>query len=154
MSTLAISIDRTGMVGDPEPLVLLGHKGSSDTVLGITGYRDPAKQVRVAYAPPSRFAHGEVPLGWSWQQSQLLFDVVPFGATETTGKAAIAELEAAITRLSFEVTVTVNGAPAETWTCTAGEVVPVRERSFVDLRYSNPAWSVSLPCHPVPVIGA
>lgn len=154
MSTLTISIDRTGMVGDPDPLVLIAHDDEGETVLGVTGYSEPARQVRNRYAPPSDFAHGQVPLGFTYQQSLLTFEVVPFDATETQGKAAVLELEAAVARLSYEVTVTVNGAPTYTWTCTAGSVLPVGARSYVDLKYANPSWAVSLPCHPVPEIGA
>lgn len=154
MSTLTISIDRTGMVGDPDPLVLLAQDGASDTVLFVTGYAEPAKQVRNRFAPPSDFSHGEVPLGWSWQQSLLLFEVTPFEATETEGKVAIVELEAAISRLSFVVTVTVGDADPYAWTCTAGSITPTTARSYMDLTHSNPSWAVSIPCHPVPVIGA
>lgn len=152
--TLTISIDRTGMAGDPDPLVLLAQVGSANTVLGVTGYREPARQARVRYAPPSDFVHGEVALGWTWQQSILAFQVRPFGATETEGRAAWAELEAAITRLGFEVTVTVGDAPAETWVCDPGSVTPVSDRTYSDLRYANASWAVEIPCHPVPEIGA
>lgn len=150
MSSLTISIDRSNMAGSLDPLVLLGHVGSANTVLGVIGYREPARQTRVRYAPPSDFTHGDVALGWNWQQSVLPFTVRGFGATETQVKAAIAELEAAVARMSYEVTVTVSDAPALVWTCDPGQVIPVRDRSYTDLRLAVPAWSVEIPCHPVP----
>lgn len=153
MSTLTITVDRTGMAGAPDPLVLLGHDGSSNTVLSVTNFQEPAKAPRVRYAPPSDFSHGDVPLGWSWQQSLLSFDVAPFDADEGAGRAAIEELEGALSRLSFEVTVEVNDAPARTYVCTVGAVMPNGPRTFVDMRDSDPVWTVTIPCHPVPTIG-
>lgn len=150
MSTLTVSIDRTGMAGAPTPLVLLGHVGSANTVLGVTGYREPARQTRVRYAPPSDFTHGDVALGWNWQQSILSLTVRGLGATEAEVKAAIAELEAAVARMPYEVTVTVGDAPALVWTCDPGQVIPVRERTYTDLRLATASWSVEIPCHPVP----
>lgn len=150
MSTLTVSIDRTGMAGSPAPLILLGHVGSANTVLGATAYREPARQKRVRYAPPSDFAHGDVALGWNWQQSILSFTVRAFNANETQLKAAIDELEAAVSRMRYEVTVTVGDAPALVWTCDPGQVIPVRDRTYTDLRLATAPWSVELPCHPVP----
>lgn len=157
MPTLIISIDRSDMVGAPAPLVLSGTSGDplSNTALGASGYREPARQARVRYAPASDFAHGEVALGWNWQQSLLQFTAMaPAGTSESVAKAAIAELEEAITRLSYSVTVTVDDAPAYTWACVPGSVTPTADRSYVDLKYGNATWAVDLPCNPVPVIGA
>lgn len=147
---LTVTIDRTGMVGAPAPLVLLGHPGTSNTVLGCSDYREPAKWVNRRMAPPSAFAHGQVVLGMTYEQSLLSFTVFPEGATEAQGKAAIFELEAAIARLQFEVTVTVGDAPGLVYVCDAGEVVPVGDRTYTDLRYANPKWSVEIPCYPIP----
>lgn len=150
MSSLTITIDRTGMAGAPAPLVLLGQAGASNTVLAVSGYREPARQMRRRTAPPSDFVHGEVTLGWSYQQSILSFDVAAFGATEAQAKAAIAELEAALGRLQFEVTVEVGDAPALTWTCDAGEAIPIGDRTYANLRAAEPSWSVAIPCYPIP----
>lgn len=146
--TLTISIDRTGMAGSPGPLVLTGAKATT-TTLGVTEYAEPAVQARVQYAPTSVWTHGETALGWSYQQSLLAFSVVPVGADEDDGRAAITELRAALSRLSFTVTVTVDGAPAETWTCDAGTVEPAGSRTLADLRYNTPTWNVSVPAYPV-----
>lgn len=150
--TLTITIDRTGMAGDPDPLVLVSNRadGTSNTVLGCAGFQEPAKQVRRRVAPPSDYMHGDVVLGWSWQQSLLSFEVLPVEATEAEAKAALAELEAAITRLQFAVTTVVGDAPGLVWTCDAGEAIPTAARSYMDLRLVQPKWAVSIPCHPVP----
>lgn len=151
--SLTVTIDRTGMVGAPAPLVLVASRSdvTSNTVLGVSGYREPARQMRRRTAPSSDFSHGDVTLGWSWQQSILAFDVTAKpGSTETQVKAAISELEAALARLQFEVTVEVGDAPALTWTCDAGEAIPTGDRSYADLRAVRPSWSVSIPCHTVP----
>lgn len=151
--SLTITIDRTGMAGSPDPLVLVGDRSdvASNSVLGVSGYREPARQMRRRTAPPSDFSHGDVTLGWSWQQSILPFDVTAMpGSSETQVKAAIAELEAAIARLQFEVTVVVGDAPGLVYVCDAGEAIPTGDRSYADLRAVRPSWSVSIPCHPVP----
>lgn len=151
--SLTIAIDRTGMAGAPAPLVLVSKASdvASNSVLGVSGYREPAKQMRRRTAPPSDFLHGDVVLGMVYQQATLPFQVTAKpGSTETQVKAALAELEAAIARLQFEVTVTVGDAPAQTWTCDAGEAMPTSDRSYADLRSVRPSWSVSIPCYPIP----
>lgn len=152
MVALTISIDRTGMVGAPAPLVLVSNSSdpASNTVLGCAGFREPARRMRRRVAPPSDFSHGDVTLGFSYDQALLVFDVMPFGATEAQAKAALDELEAAIARLQFEVTVTVGDAPALVYVCDAGEAVSTTDRSYMDLRYVQPKWSVEIPCYPIP----
>ncbi len=143
--TLTISIDRTAL--SLSPLVFVG---SGDGALGITAYREPAMQPRVQLAPTSAFIHGDVPLSWSWQQSLLTWSFFTDGTTETESRSLLAEVRAAVTQgLSFLVTVTVGGAPAEKWSCNPGPVNPESDRSYLDLRDSDPVWSVSLPCYPI-----
>lgn len=151
MASLTITIDRTGMVGDPDPLVLVSDRtdAASNIALGCSGFQEPARRMRRRIAPPSDFTHGNVTLGWSWDQALLSFDVMPFDATEAQAKAALAELEAAIARLQFNVTVEVGDAPGLVYLCDAGEAVPVSGRSLVDLRYVRPKWSVEIPCYPI-----
>ena len=150
--TLTISIDRTGMGGSPAPLVLVSDRSdpASNTVFGCSGFREPAKQMRRRVAPPSAFLHGDVVLGFAYDQANLAFEVMPIGATEAQAKAALAELELAIARLQFEVTVTVGDASGLVYLCDAGEAFPVADRSYVDLKYVQPKWSVSIPCYPIP----
>lgn len=150
--SLTITIDRTGMAGAPTPLVIVSKASdvASNTVLGCSGYREPSRQMRRRMAPPSDFSHGELTLGWSYQQAALVFDVTAKpGATESQLKAAISELEAAIARLQFTVTVEVGAAPALAWTCDAGEAIPSGPRTYADLSAVRATWSVAIPCHPV-----
>lgn len=149
---LTISIDRTGMVGAPAPLVLVSNSAdpASNTVLGCSGFREPARRMRRRVAPPSDFTHGDVVLGFAYDQALLVFDVMPFGASEADAKAALAELEAAIARLQFEVTVTVGDAPGAVYLCDAGEAVPTNDRTYVDLKFVQPKWSIEIPCYPIP----
>lgn len=153
MALLTISIDRTSLALDP--LVLVGDKGSTtNTKLAISAYQEPSRQARVRRAPPSDHVHGDLALGWNWQQSALSFVVVALEATEAEGKAAVLELEEAVARLSYSVTVTVGTAPPYTWTCDPGSVTATRNRTRFDVRSGQSEWSVELPCHPVPEIGA
>lgn len=107
-------------------------------------------QARNQYAPTGD-GDGEMPLSWSWQQSILGFNVVKNdAATEAAMRLKIAELVTAVGRLSFEITVTVGDAPAETWTAEgAGSVVPVGGRTYTDMRHHDPVWSVAIPVHPI-----
>jgi len=144
--TFLISIDRTLL--ELDPLVFSGE--DDGTVLGCSGYQEPAMQPRVDYFPTSVFQDGDDPRGWSWQQSILGWDAFPAVATETLSRAQHAEIVAAITQaLKFPVTVTVGDAAPETWTCNPGSVVYATGRTFADLSYHNPVWAISLPCHPV-----
>lgn len=146
--TTVISIDRTGMAGSPAPLTFSATPGVGE--LGIVNYREPALQPRVRYAPSADDIHGEQPLAWSWQQSILSWDVVTDDcANEAESRALVAEIRAAISRLSYLVTVTVNGATPEVWTCVVGEANYTGDRTYADLTDSNPVIGVSLPCNPV-----
>lgn len=145
--TLTISIDRTSLTLDP--LVLTGHI-DEDRVLSVSDYQEPAMQPRIQYAPSSDDVSGEMPLGWVWQDSILGFNVFSdASSTEADMRSKVAELVAAIARLSYETTVTVNDAPPEVWTCRPGSVAPVGGRSLVDMRLHNPVWSVAIPVYPI-----
>jgi hypothetical protein len=125
--------------------------GSSNTVLGVTGYREPAMQPRIQYAPSSLELHGDLALGWTWQQTILGFEVAAFSAaSEQASRDAVAELLAAITQgLEFDVSVTVGDADPEVWTCNPGTLTPTGDRSSADLRRHTDPWSVTLPAYPV-----
>jgi hypothetical protein len=143
VSTLVITID-----SDPD-IVMDGSEGGT-TPLGVTTYADPAIQPRVQYAPTSPYLHGDTPLSWSYQESLLSFSVVAMDpASEAAARALIETLRAAVSRLSFTVTVNVNGAGDEVWRCHAGSVTPAGGRGYVDMRDHNPVWSVTIPCYPV-----
>ncbi len=149
MSTLLISINRTSLA--LAPLVLSGSDDANP--IGITDYTEPAMQPRVTYAPDSAYEDGSTPLAVSWQQVPLAFDVsTTNAATEAASRLLIAELRQAISQFSFTVTVVVDGAPAETWTCHAGAIQPVGSRTFANLARHNPEWSVTIPAHPIRAI--
>lgn len=146
-TSLTISINRTGMSGSPAPFVCAGNDTTRD--LSVTSYREPALAPRITYAPVGD-SHGDVPLGWSYQETILAFNVFDEGSTtEDQMRVKIALLAAALARLSYEVTVTVNGAHAETWTCRPGTVTAADDRTSTDLRNHRPVWSVAIPAYPV-----
>lgn len=148
MSTLLISIDRTGL--SRAPLVLSGSNDANP--LGISNYTEPAVLPRITYMPDSAYEDGSTPLAVSWQETILGFDVVTAGAaTEAASRTLVAELRQAISQFSFDVIVTVDGAPAETWACHTG-ALQAAGRTYVNLRYHNPVWSVTIPAHPIRTI--
>lgn len=146
VATLSISIARS--VGGP--LVLLGHD-STVSGLVVSAYREPARQQRIHYAPQSVYMPGEKPLAATWQQTMHAFDVFAQNpASETQARTWHAELLAAVTQWNFLMTVTVDGATPEVWTCDPGSVEPTGGRSLGDLAHNNPVWSVAIPCYPIP----
>jgi hypothetical protein len=146
--TLTISIDRTGMVGAPAPLTFSATPGVG--TLGITDYTEPAVAPQNIYASTSDYEHGETIRGARWHNTLLSWEVVTDAAsTEQAAREAIAEVLAAVSRLEYEVTVTVDGAPAETWLAQGYGTVTVNgARTFANLRDHNPVWSITLPVYP------
>lgn len=143
--TLTISIDRT--VLSLSPLVFVGQ---GDGELGIEDYREPAIQPRVSYAPSSEWQHGEIAMGWSYQQSILEWSFFTDVDTESESRALIAAVRAAVTQgINFEVTVSVSDADDEVWVCNPGSVSPTESRTYLNMRTPDPVWNVSLPCYPV-----
>lgn len=146
MTSLTITIDRSSL-GLP-PLVLLGH--GNEPGLAVSDYTEPAMQARVTYAPDSAYVHGSVATSAVWQQALMSFVVFPDqSVNETQARAWMAELAVALMRLAYQVRVEVNGAPAETWRCDAGALVPAGARTRPDLEDSNPQWAVTIPCYPI-----
>jgi hypothetical protein len=145
VSTLVITID------DTVDIVMEGSEAGT-TPLGVTAYTEPAPQPRVTYAPTSPYLHGETPLSWTYDQCFLNFTVAPLGqTTEAAARALIATLRTSLARLSFNVTVNVDGAGNEVWACHAGSVTPAGGRDSINLRDHNPEWNVTIPCYPVRV---
>lgn len=145
-STLTISIDRTSM--SLSPLLLTGHDNPA-RLLSVSGYREPAMQARINYAPTGD-SHGDIPLGWSYQQSLIGFNVFDeLGDTEADARAAIAELSAALGRLTYTVTITVGDADPETWTCNPGSIAPADDRTTTDLQTHANVWAVTIPAYPI-----
>lgn len=130
------------------PLLLCAHDNPS-RMLSVSDYTEPPRQKRRMYAPDGD-GHGSVLLGWSYQQTLHAFTVFKENAaTEAAARAAIAELDAAISRVQFPMTVTVGDASPETWTCDAGDIAPVGGRSFTDLATHDNAWAVTIPAYPI-----
>lgn len=106
-------------------------------------------QARITYAPTGD-SHGDLPLGWSYQESLLGFNVfAELEDTEAEARVKIAELVAALGRLSYEVTVTVGDADPETWTCRPGNVAAADDRTSTDLQSHHPIWAVTIPVYPI-----
>lgn len=145
--TFTISIDRTGMAGSPAPLTFSGTPGVGE--LGVVNYREPRLQTRRRTLEADDI-HGVRTQAWKWQESILSFDVVTdASSTEAESRGYVTDIRAAISRLSYSVTVTVNGATAEVWACTVGDVNYAADRAYQDLASHNPVLEVSIPCHPV-----
>lgn len=143
---LTISIDRASL--ELPPLVLYGHGTAPG--LAVEGYTEPALRPRVAYAADSDWVDGSMPLSMSWQESLLGFSAFPDGAeSEQQARLWVAELVQALGRLRYIVTVTVNDAPAETWTCAPGTVTPTGARTLANMRDHDQVWEVSIPCQPI-----
>lgn len=145
LPTLTISIDRTSL--SLSPLVI---SGSAGTDLGLVGYSEPAEIPRVRSDSSDRFP-GSTTLAWTLESSLLSFDVTTdVAASESASRASIAELRAAIRRVGFTITVTVDGATPEVWTAEApGSLGPV-DRTLLNLRDNNPVRTVSIPVYPIP----
>ena len=144
MSTLTVSIDRTSL--SLSPLLMSGAEDG--TPWGILGdsFQMPTKQARVAYVGGA-WLHGSVATGWSWQQGLLSFNASPDVASEAALRSAVAELEAALGRLSYQATVTTNGQ-AETWRCDPGTLTS-EGRTLTDLDSFDPVFTVTIPVYPV-----
>lgn len=150
MSALTITIDRTGMTGSPAPLVLSAE--DDGTPLGVHAYAPPGRVGRVTYLPDEPDTHGSIPQAASLQQAILAFGVSAVAASESGMRALIAEVEAALARLSYQVTTMVGDGPAETWLATWGsiELADNSGRDYADLRDADPVYSVSIPVFPIP----
>ncbi len=145
--TFTISIDRTSM--SLAALTFSGTPGVGELGIVRDSYQEPQLQPRLRTVGADDI-HGERTQAWKWQQTILAFDVVTdASATEAESRALVAEIRAAVSRLSYAVTVTVNGATAEVWACTVGSANYRDARMYADLVDHNPVVSVSIPCHPV-----
>lgn len=150
MSTFLFTIDRASI--SLSPLVLTGRVDANP--LGIINYAEPARQARIRYAPSSDDVEGDVALSSVWQQTFHQFDLVTHKATtEAISRASLAEFRAAIGQFRYTVTVVVDGAPAEAWTCDMGSIGPI-DRTLVNITHHHPVASVQIPCRPTPSIGA
>lgn len=146
MSTLLISIDRTSL--GLAPLVFSADE--DEHPLGISGYTEPGRQVRVSYMPDEDNVHGSEPVAWSWQEGLLSWETFPAAASEAASRALFTEVVAAVTQWSFPVTVTVADAAPEVWSAHPGSAVLSGGRTVDDLEAHDPAWVITIPVHPIP----
>jgi hypothetical protein len=142
--SLTVSIDRTGM--DPDtPLVLSGEDDAN--VWGILpGWQIPGKEPVEVLADSSR-THGSVLKHWKWQDGVMSGEVAASTDTPEDLQAAIDELEAAIGRSAYEVTVTKNGI-VRLWRCRVGTLMP----SVIDyeqLAHNQHPYNLSMRCYPI-----
>lgn len=144
--TLTISISRTSLA-----LSALTLSAANDaTALGVVSYAEPAVAQRIEWAPDSKYVHGSQSLSSAYEHSMLNFEAgTNLATTEAASRALFAEIRAAINQFTYTVTVTVDGATAEVWTCQPGSLGAV-SRSYEDLRSHSVVRPVSIPCHPVP----
>lgn len=144
--TLTVSIDRTDLALAP---LVMGADMFAE--LAIVSYTEPSIVQRTRFAPTSAFQHGDMPLGSTLDNTTLQLTVGPQdAATEQDAQDAIDELVVALSRLTYEVTVTTNGATPQVWTCYPGGLVPAGPRTFQNLRAHRPIWQITIPAHPIP----
>lgn len=145
---ILITISRTTEAGGPDPLILSGTIDSHE--LGIIGFTRPGLNARNTYAPDSRYFDGSEETATAWEQSLLSFAwVADQAANETEGQGSYWEVAAAIAQRRFDVTTKVDDAPSEVWRAKRGSMTP-DPRSYSDLVDNNPAYSVTIPVHPIP----
>lgn len=146
MATLTVSIDRTDM--GLAALVLYGHEVAGSK-LGISDFQAPGRQARVRYAGDSDHLHGSVAVASTWQQALLSFDVLPDVTSEAELQQVIGELRAAVERLTYTTTVTINDGTPEVWRCDMGSVV-AEPRTLENLSAFDVVHTVTIPCYPIP----
>jgi hypothetical protein len=152
--SLTLTISRTEL--SLSPLVLSGNDGAvagagDANPIGVTNYQEPGYQADVSYADDSMYVHGSTPLAWKYQQAVMNFDIVTDeAASEAESRALFAQVRAAIVQSSYTVAVAIGGTSAGTWTCHMGSMTPNGSRTYLNVRDSDPVWSIALPCYPVP----
>jgi hypothetical protein len=147
VASLTIAIDRAGMTGDPDPLIFSAT--ASEQTWGIMpGFQEPGQIARVNYAT-APWVHGDLAVSSSWQHAYLSWQTIPDVASEAALRAAVAEVRAALGRLSFAATVTRNGA-ASVWACDTGSISPAPVGRIEVSRF-QPVYEITIPCYPLPI---
>ena len=143
--TVTVSVDRTSMILGP--LVFSGTPG--DGQYGLSEYQEPTVTPTIRYATPSDFENDDDALGFRLGESILGWSFFTDGAaSEQESRNLVAAVRYALLRISYEVTVTIDGSTPEVWTCKPGVVTPAK-RTYADLVAYNPVFQVTVPCHPV-----
>ena len=141
-----LSIDRTSL--SLSALVLHGDR--QDGWCLMPGWQVPALVPNNAYAS-SPNTHGAVATHATWQLGFMSGDVVLSGADNPADRAnAIAELRAALSRLSFTITQDWGGQ-TETWTTQGYSTITPSPLSYVSVTRDEPVYSLSIPVYPLAV---
>lgn len=145
--SMVITIDRTGMPGDPDPLEFHATPGIGQ--LGLTDYDEPAVEPLNRYAMASDYEDGQEPRGATMLNTLLGWSfVTDMAGTEQESRILIAEVRAAVRRLRYPVTVTVADADPEVWLVRGYGSLTPPARTMTNLANHDPVWGVSLPIHP------
>lgn len=144
---VTITLDRSGLPGGLDPLVISGTFDGN--ALGLLSYQPPALVPRYGYAPDPADVDGSELISVAWEQTAIGFDWCREGSTETELQAAYAEVAAAIGQFSFPVTTQVSDAPAQVWTADRGTMNP-STREYSDLvDPGTVVYAVAIPVHPI-----
>lgn len=103
-----ISIDRSGMVGAPAPLVITANPHGTTFHLPEDGVVWPAFETRRTYAPDSAYESGRMLLAAVQDAAELSLTVYAHAASGAALATAKAELEAALAQWSYDLTLTVD----------------------------------------------
>lgn len=149
MSAASVSIDRTGMSGSPAPLVISDDGSVFRFTEDGVGY--VVQSVRVTTMPDSADVDGSEIVAFAREATSLALEFHIIGATASALDASIAEMEAALFRLGYPVTRTVDGISK---TYDAGPCALVPSRAAVDsgvLAQHFDTFKVTIPLpNPVP----
>jgi hypothetical protein len=149
MSNFDLSIDRSDMEGDLDPLVLHGDRQPGWCLM--PGWQMPGEDVNIAWAT-SPTTEGAVATHATTQQAIMSGDVLweaDEGDGPTERAAAVAELKAALRRLSYTVTSDWNGVDDD-WLCNRASIVP-SPLDYLSVDRDMPIYSLTIPCYPHPV---
>lgn len=154
VTTLTLTIGRASLPGGLSPLAFSGSNDS--TLWGITGLQVPGRIRRNTTIPPADNVHGDELYATSLQQGLISFEARPTVTDEAGRQAALAELYAALDQAAYPTTITIGNAAPEEWDCQPGSAVLANSqgRTLVDLRDSKPVYIVTIPCFPIPAVGA
>ena len=143
--TFDISLDRTSL--SLAALVLHGER--QDGWCLMPGRQMPAQVPQTLYAS-SPLTDGATATHSTWQLAFMSGDVVLSGAASSAARAdAIAELRAALSRLSFSLTATWGGVPEE-WVTEGRCTMTPSPLTYLSVTREEPIYSLNLPVRPTP----
>jgi alpha-D-ribose 1-methylphosphonate 5-phosphate C-P lyase len=145
MSEFTLSIDRSDMAGDLDPLVIHGTRETGWCVM--PGWQLPGEDVNVTHAT-SPVTDGGVATHATAAVAIMSGDVLLNVDDAADRTAAVAELKAALRRLAYTVTVTWNGVD-EDWLCNRASIVP-SPLDYISVDRDMPIYTLTIPC-PEPV---